>query len=86
MLKKRGKFFRYKISQIVNSKYGQWDGLTKQQRQEIKKKEINTILNKNQEIRINNNMNFEMKDESEVKRRNCIQIEEDMQFNQTGIK
>jgi hypothetical protein len=72
VLKKRGKFFRYKVSSIVKNKCQGWDNLSKKERHEYKKTNLNLLLNPIIENRNNNNQNYEMND---VSRRNIINIE-----------
>ena len=78
MLKKRGKFFRYKVSSIVKNKNEQWENLSKKERHDYKKTHLNTLLNPIIENMNNNNQNYDMGDVSKNNTINRDQLRIDL--------
>ncbi len=58
--RKKGKFFRYKVSEVIKPKIENWDNLGKQVRREIKRAYLKSALERIQQPEMNKNENIEM--------------------------
>lgn len=59
-LRKKGKFFRYRVSSIIRSRIGNWDELPKSMRKELKRKYLDGMLGSIPLSVVNNNENVSM--------------------------